>query len=82
MFVVVAVYFGVAFKANRDRILDPVVMAIRALFDVIRFDLHTAEAMANAAAPVALPQQLGYLLSWERHAVFLRKSSSLRIVAY
>lgn len=58
MLVVVAVNFRVTFKADGNRILD-IVCAVNPYWnDVVGFDLDSAEAVANAAAPVTANEQI------------------------
>lgn len=50
---VVVVHLGMTFKTERYRILDPATVRRIGRLDMVNFDLHTAEAMADAASPMA-----------------------------
>jgi hypothetical protein len=49
---VVAVDFGVALKANRNRVVDVVAAALVNRLHVVGFHLHAAESMTDTATSV------------------------------
>ena len=51
---VVVVDLGMAFEAEGDRVPDSITGRRGGRLDVINFDLHAAEAVADAAAPMAV----------------------------
>src|SRR5258706_5528114 len=64
---IVEAYLGVALEANRDRVLDGVVMRVRPLLNMGQLYLYAAELVADAAASVTLSQQLRRFFLGERH---------------
>jgi hypothetical protein len=57
VFVIVTVDFCMTFKANGNRVLYAVVLALSARVDVVSLDLYSAEFVANAAPAVAFRQE-------------------------
>jgi hypothetical protein len=56
-----------AVKAHRDGVRNAFVAAIRRGADVIGLDLHAAEAVTDAATPVASSQKSSDFVAVERH---------------
>jgi hypothetical protein len=56
--VVVAMDLGVTFEAHGNCVLDAIFATLCHGLDVVGFDLYTAEAVTDAASPMAPRQQL------------------------
>jgi hypothetical protein len=70
MLVVIAVNFCMAVEAHRDRIRDTIIATLRRWSDVVGFDLHAAETVADAAPSLASYQQRGDIVSIEWHRCY------------
>ena len=65
--IVVAVNLRMAFKANRNRIVDVVCPIFLAWNNVVSFDLDSTEAMANTATPVTSTEKARNFISLKWH---------------
>ncbi len=70
MLVVVTIDLGVAFEADRNRVIDDVVAAFLLRDEVVSLHLDIAKPVTNAAPTVTASEELGHLIAWECHIGF------------